>query len=219
MITADFNGYILKRVTSTASNPQRKFEFVKRIEMASVTSNLTLCQQQQTQTTEQPPNTADQHHKLEQMISKYRKWYHTSLGKAYENCDNLNQNGEFIFKLMSYNILAQELLSTHKYLYHDHDQTALNWAHRYKRLLAEISSTSPDILCLQEVQKTHLDQIKQGLQSLSLNYSYVYKKRTGEKPDGCAIFYNKDVFNLIDTWNVEYEQPGIEVSFNSFDIF
>lgn len=216
MITAEFNGYIIKRVTSTSSNLHRSVAKPKFKRMSAFTPNVSVCQGHQQSVddgqTEQHPK---QHEftTLEEMIRRYRKWYHTTLGKAYENCDSLNQNGEFIFKMMSYNILAQELLTTHKYLYHDHDQTALNWPYRFKRLMCEISETKPDILCLQEVQKTNLDQIIQGLQStINLKYSFVYKKRTGDKPDGCAIFYNKDAFNLIDQWNVEYEQPGIEVS-------
>ena len=57
---------------------------------------------------------------------------------------------DFEFKLMTYNILAQELLETHSYLYRNHDRRALNWPHRYKLLIREILDERPEILCLQE---------------------------------------------------------------------
>lgn len=31
------------------------------------------------------------------------------------------------------------------------------------------------------------------------------------QPDGCAIFYKRDLFNLIESHKIEFEQPGIEV--------
>ena len=54
------------------------------------------------------------------------------------------------FKVMSYNILAQDLLQMHPYLYHHHDRQALQWQNRYKLILREILEERPDILCLQE---------------------------------------------------------------------
>lgn len=93
-------------------------------------------------------------------------------------------------------------------------------------------STSVFNLCpwnLQEVQKSHLTDIQERLRPL--NYNVVYKKRTGDKvsgdlsnnvpecwpstsfqPDGCAIFYKRDMFMLIEEHKIEFEQPGIAVS-------
>lgn len=31
------------------------------------------------------------------------------------------------------------------------------------------------------------------------------------KPDGCAIFFNKNLFQLVEEYSVEFEQPKIEV--------
>ncbi len=207
-ITAgDLNGFLLKRVSSSSASRKTITRLKK---MSSVTTNPSLSEFQ-TDKDDQPDD-----HKFEMLqtlVHKYRQWYHTTLGRSYLNCDSYNQNGEFVFKLMSYNILAQDLLNTHRYLYHSHDQNALNWKHRYHRILTEINDVAPSILCLQEVQTGHLDTIKSGLQSINSNFNYVYKKRTGNKFDGCAIFYNSNLFDLIETVNVEYEQPGIEVSF------
>lgn len=112
------------------------------------------------------------------------------------------------FTLMSYNILAQDLLDWHEDLYEKHDQVTLSWPHRYDRLLAEINLVRPDILCLQEMQDNHKDQFSNGL--ANFKYEMIFKKRTGEKTDGCAIYYRRDMFELVDYHDVEYYQPGVK---------
>lgn len=113
------------------------------------------------------------------------------------------------FTLMNYNILAQDLLEMHANLYDQHDPVTLSWPHRYDRLIAEINLVRPDILCLQEMQDDHKDQFSCGL--ANFNYEMIFKKRTGDKPDGCAIYYRRDLFELVDCHDVEYYQPGVKV--------
>ncbi|XP_053687638.1 protein angel isoform X2 [Sabethes cyaneus] len=115
--------------------------------------------------------------------------------------------GDIPFTLMSYNILAQDLLEMHPHLYNRHDAVALVWAHRYDRLITEINIVKPDILCLQELQDDHKEQFSAGL--TNFNYEVIYKKRTGFKTDGCAIYYRKDLFNLIESEGVEFYQPDV----------
>lgn len=57
---------------------------------------------------------------------------------------------------MSYNVLAQKLIEEHLYLYKRHNPKTLNWQTRWSNLLNEIKTMKPDVLCLQEVQETHL---------------------------------------------------------------
>jgi protein angel len=142
------------------------------------------------------------------MPRSYRYWHPTQFGDRY--FENVKGMAGTPFILMSYNILAQDLLDGHNYLYAQHDQTALDWSHRYRILMREILSLQPQILCLQEVQDSHLNAIYEGLKSLKLKY--VFKKRTGFKSDGCAIFYNSEMFDLIEQETVEYYQPGVKVS-------
>lgn len=117
--------------------------------------------------------------------------------------------GDVQFTLMCYNILAQELLEMHADLYDRHDSVALSWPHRYDRLMAEINLVRPDILCLQELQDDHREQFSNGL--ANFNYGVLYKKRTGDKPDGCAIFFRRDLFELVDHQDVEYYQPSVKL--------
>jgi len=142
--------------------------------------------------------------KLESKLAGIRHW---------ENVDDYNKlmgNGENVpFTLLSYNILAQNLLESHMYLYDRHDRRALTWKHRKSRLQQEILSIQPHILCIQEVQESHLNELKVALRALNL--SVLYKKRTGFKDDGCAIFYNNKMFNLVEHHSVEYYQPQVQI--------
>lgn len=115
------------------------------------------------------------------------------------------------FTVMSYNILSQTHLQTHKTLYADHDVTALNWPHRLSRISREITDIAPDILCLQEVERDHLSEIGDKLSALHFNEA-LYKKRTGNQIDGCAIFFNSHKFQLMESHSVDYFQPGVHVS-------
>lgn len=65
------------------------------------------------------------------------------------------------------------------------------------------------IFCLQEVQETHLTQYMQNFRSAG--FEGLYKRRTGDKPDGCAIFYKKDVLKLVKNVSVEYLQDSVPV--------
>ncbi|KAH1008318.1 hypothetical protein HUJ05_008884 [Dendroctonus ponderosae] len=70
--------------------------------------------------------------------------------------DKTSAKHSFQFTLMSYNVLAQKLLDEHPYLYQTHNCKDLAWKIRWKNLFNEIKTMRPDILCLQEVQQSHL---------------------------------------------------------------
>eukprot|EP00058_Branchiostoma_floridae_P025196 XP_002610686.1 hypothetical protein BRAFLDRAFT_117919 [Branchiostoma floridae] len=112
---------------------------------------------------------------------------------------------------MSYNVLAQELLMANWYLYLDcADQEGLTWDVRKEKLLQQFQHYNVDVLCLQEVQESHYhDFFLPELQKLG--YEGLYKKRTGDKPDGCATFYRTSKFSLVKHRLVEYFRPGTDV--------
>ncbi|XP_041831423.1 protein angel homolog 2 isoform X2 [Melanotaenia boesemani] len=113
----------------------------------------------------------------------------------------------FDFSVMSYNILSQELLQDNAYLYRHCDPSILHWEYRLPNLLAEIQQHDADILCLQEVQMDHYEnQIKPALQALG--YHCELKKRTGSKPDGCAVIFKTSRFSLLSTNPVEFFRHG-----------
>ncbi|XP_032440933.1 protein angel homolog 2 isoform X1 [Xiphophorus hellerii] len=134
-----------------------------------------------------------------------------SLQRYWETCSTETQPPEdsrvFDFSVMSYNILSQDLLQDNAYLYRHCDPAVLPWPYRLPNLLAEIQQHNADILCLQEVQEDHYEnQIKPALQALG--YQCEYKKRTGKKPDGCAITFKSSRFSLVSSTPVEFYRHG-----------
>ncbi|XP_056125338.1 protein angel homolog 2 [Rhinichthys klamathensis goyatoka] len=118
------------------------------------------------------------------------------------------QKGPFDFSVMSYNILSQDLLCDNTYLYRHCDPPVLDWRHRFSNIIKELEQHSADIMCLQEVQEDHYkQQIKPSLESLG--YHCEYKRRTGLKPDGCAVVFKRERFSLVSCHPVEYFRRGI----------
>lgn len=139
--------------------------------------------------------------------------YSTQHGRYWKTVDdksNHQHSSATSFTLMSYNILAQHHIDSQPSLYHCHQPDSLGWPHRFEALKREINEISPDILCLQEVQQSHLTQIANHFDALDYDTS-LYKKRTGLQVDGCAIFFKRNPFDLIEFHFVDYFQPDIKV--------
>ncbi|XP_064622966.1 protein angel homolog 2-like isoform X2 [Lineus longissimus] len=107
------------------------------------------------------------------------------------------------FSVMSYNVLAQSLLEEHRDMYHHCEPSFLNWEYRRKELIEEIKFFHPDVICMQEVQGDHYYDFF-APKMKKLGYQGVYKKRTHEKVDGCATFFNERKFALEIAMPVEY---------------
>ncbi|XP_040168753.1 protein angel [Anopheles arabiensis] len=143
--------------------------------------------------------------------SAHRRWETVASGGGSNSRNGSSSTSgprdRFEFTLMNYNILAQDLLDSHAALYGEHDPEGLPWDLRCKRLLAEINTIKPDILCVQELQETHAESFCSGLPQ---HYAMLYKKRTGnDKTDGCALFYRRDLFELVTHHKVEFYQPKV----------
>ncbi|XP_077587642.1 protein angel homolog 1 isoform X2 [Stigmatopora nigra] len=114
------------------------------------------------------------------------------------------------FTVMSYNILAQDLLEAHLELYKHCPREALEWSYRSNLLLEEIQKWAPDILCLQEVQENHY-QTKLYPALTQMGYNCVYKQRTGNKTDGCATCYRRSRFSEVSVMPIEFFRPETEI--------
>lgn len=146
-----------------------------------------------------------------------RKWENTQLGQQLAD-GTARINGGVPFTFMSYNILSQGLLESHPQLYRHNNPDSLHWDYRLNRIIDEINYVNPEILCLQEVEEQHLKKINECLSNL--NYEFIYKKRTGDKYDGCAIYYNRYMFQLIERNSIEFYKANIEVrNFNNISMF
>ncbi|XP_062407363.1 protein angel homolog 2 isoform X2 [Sardina pilchardus] len=137
-----------------------------------------------------------------------RRWedlFHTN--GRYQSLDGLGQRF-FDFSVMSYNILSQKLLHDNAHLYKHCSLPILKWNYRLRNMMKEIQRHNADILCLQEVQEDHYEtQVKPSLESLG--YHCEYKKRTGNKVDGCAVVFKQASFSLVSCHPVEYFKPDI----------
>ncbi|NXB98479.1 ANGE1 protein, partial [Orthonyx spaldingii] len=116
----------------------------------------------------------------------------------------------FEFRVMSYNILAQDLVEQGLDLYEHCHPDILNWNYRLPNLLQEIQHWDPDVLCLQEVQENHYwEQLEPTFKEMG--FACFYKRRTGTKTDGCAVCYKHSRFQLISLSPIEYFRPGLDI--------
>ncbi|CAI5696773.1 protein angel homolog 1 isoform X3 [Oreochromis niloticus] len=118
-------------------------------------------------------------------------------------------NATMDFTVMSYNILAQDLLEANQQLYTHCPLEVLDWHYRCNLLLKEIEQWLPDILCLQEVQENHYhEQLHPALSQMG--YTCVYKRRTGTKTDGCATCFRSS-FSQVAATHLEFFKPETEL--------
>ncbi|CAG7834867.1 unnamed protein product [Allacma fusca] len=142
-------------------------------------------------------------------LKSLRRWEYTQLGKLIGNGNDQRSIGDGSrFFVMSYNILSQHLLTMHNNLYSGCDPRALNHNFRKQLFFSELEEIQPDILCLQEVEESDFYKVHEPTLFLK-GYKGIYKKRTGDKQDGCAIFYKATRFSFVDKLSVEYFQPHI----------
>ncbi|KAM7375749.1 hypothetical protein PAMP_005525 [Pampus punctatissimus] len=114
------------------------------------------------------------------------------------------------FTVMSYNILAQDLLEANLELYTHCPLEVLDWSYRCCLLLQEIEKWAPDILCLQEVQENHYHEELHPVLT-QMGYTCVYKRRTGTKTDGCATCYRGSCFSEVSVTLLEFFKPDTEL--------
>ncbi|CAA7409920.1 unnamed protein product [Spirodela intermedia] len=110
------------------------------------------------------------------------------------------------FTVLSYNILADYLARDHwSKLYFHIPPEVLDWEWRKSRLFIEFGLWSPDIMCLQEV-----DRFQDLEKELALRgYNGVWKMRTGDAVDGCAVFWRACRFVLRHEEHIEFAKLGL----------
>ncbi|KAF2298750.1 hypothetical protein GH714_026546 [Hevea brasiliensis] len=107
--------------------------------------------------------------------------------------------------VVSYNILGVENASNHPDLYSKIPPEFLEWDRRKELICKEINHYNAGILCFQEVD--HFNDLDYLLQKDG--FRGVYKARTGEACDGCAIFWKDKLFTLLHEENIEFQSFGL----------
>ncbi|KAK0163207.1 hypothetical protein PV327_006913 [Microctonus hyperodae] len=121
----------------------------------------------------------------------------------------INVDTDFILRILSYNILAQNLLETHSYIYKHHNFDALDWNIRKVLVQQEIIEAGANVICIQEMQKAHLHEFL--VPFLKDGYDYLYKKRTNDTEDGLLLLYRNNQLKLEDYEFVEYHQTSSDI--------
>ncbi|XP_062991799.1 nocturnin isoform X2 [Elgaria multicarinata webbii] len=110
-------------------------------------------------------------------------------------------------RVMQWNILAQAL-GEGKDNFVQCPMEALRWEERKCLILEEILAYQPDIMCLQEVDH-YFDTFKPLLSRLGYQCTFFPKPwspcldvECNNGPDGCALFFLKDRFSLINSTNI-----------------
>lgn len=100
------------------------------------------------------------HDMRQKRYKELRQWKSMDKGNIYLTiiksnstyCDNvflgstrMNPDTDFILRLLSYNILAQNLLETHSYLYKHHNGNALDWKRRKLLVQQEIIEANANV--------------------------------------------------------------------------
>jgi len=151
---------------------------------------------------------------LERSLRRHRKQVAEN-GKRMEE-DNI--------RILSWNILSQAL-GTQNDGFVCCPPEALEWKTRRWRLMEELVRYQPDILCLQEVD--HFPLLERALSSLGYDGHFVSKPDSpciylpsNSGPDGCALFYKKDQWEVVgevhsktlEVWHVQSNQVAIAVN-------
>ncbi|KAI3882393.1 hypothetical protein MKW92_040286 [Papaver armeniacum] len=127
----------------------------------------------------------------------YRKW-ELAVSQPPPQCER--------FVVLSYNILANYLALDHRReLYFHIPFYVLDWERRKRNILFELGLWSADIMCLQEV-----DRFQDLENELKVHgYEGIWKMRTGQAIDGCAIFWRTTRFKLRHEESIEFSNLGL----------
>ncbi|CAF1386211.1 unnamed protein product [Adineta ricciae] len=120
----------------------------------------------------------------------YRLWSNTT----YQDVFRRDHQEHFKFHLVCYNILSQNLLEDNSFLYQNCYKNNLKWYKRKDRLLRELLRQDADILFTRNAR-----------------YDSIYIKRSGDKFDGCCLFYRRNRLKLVDSKAVSFYRSDVRI--------
>ncbi|AAS50653.1 ABL118Wp [Eremothecium gossypii ATCC 10895] len=107
----------------------------------------------------------------------------------------------FVFRMMTYNCLAQALIRRKLF---PTSGNALKWFKRSKVLLSELQYYNPDVICLQEIDHT---QYKSFWMDALQHAGYCSKfHRSFGKNHGIAIVWRRSLFNKVDETLIDFDE-------------
>jgi len=150
---------------------------------------------------------------LPPLLTRDLTTYHSSSGD--DDSDSI--------RVMQWNALSQAL-GVHNDNFTACPAEALDWSTRRYRMLEEMSLYAPDILCLQEID--HFKFFEKALGAMGYSGVFFPKPdspcvyiKGNNGPDGCALFFRKERFELLHTdtrvievWKVQSNQVVVSVA-------
>jgi mRNA deadenylase 3'-5' endonuclease subunit Ccr4 len=126
---------------------------------------------------------------------------------------------EETLKIMSYNILAQSLISDSLHITEEQLQNIsyLNIDYRTEKIFQKINELHPDIFLFQEYE--HKGKLSEKLKANNCSYEILYKKRPGDHQEGCAIGFDKKKFKLEYYGSLELRTENQKNNFNKYNNF
>eukprot|EP00922_Rhytidocystis_sp_ex-Travisia-forbesii_P014454 GHVS01021627.1.p1 GENE.GHVS01021627.1~~GHVS01021627.1.p1 ORF type:complete len:343 (-),score=19.08 GHVS01021627.1:321-1349(-) len=108
------------------------------------------------------------------------------------------------FNFMTYNIMhklnnSQNMKNLSRYYYCS--PANLHFRNRFEKLTERVRELAPDILCLQEIDPTSLNNITSET-SLAEGTSLFHSSEGGS--DGCAVLYRSDKFELLHSYSFRF---------------
>jgi mRNA deadenylase 3'-5' endonuclease subunit Ccr4 len=97
------------------------------------------------------------------------------------------------FSVASYNVLASAYI--HAAWYRRTPAIVLQPEWRVPALVQRVSALATDVICLQEVEHGTFAALRTRLGPMG--YAAQYTRREAGRPDGCAIFYREELFDLV----------------------
>lgn len=130
------------------------------------------------------------------------------------------ENSDSKVRILQWNVLSQALGQNNDNFVCCPDE-ALEWKRRRYQMLQEIVAHNPDVICLQEVD--HFEFLKKTLTTQGFSGTFFPKPDSpcvyiqgNNGPDGCAIFYRTDKYDLVATetrilevWRVQSNQVAV----------
>src|SRR5918999_4186303 len=104
------------------------------------------------------------------------------------------------FTVATYNVLASAYIQ--RAHYPRTPAMVLNPAWRVPALVQYISRLKADILCLQEVEPETFVALRTSLGETG--YGAQYARKYARRPEGCAIFYKQNAFELLGAHVIAY---------------
>ncbi|KAM7267075.1 hypothetical protein ACFE04_009241 [Oxalis oulophora] len=153
------------------------------------------------------PKKRKKHHRKRISRDGYRNWVFNSSRHLSHSKDKVT--------VVSYNILGVGNALNHSDLYTGVPCKFLDWDWRKKLICQEVKEYNGGILCFQEVDR--FDDLNDLLQKDG--FIGVYKHRTGDAEDGCAMFWKANEFTLLHEENIEYKSFGLRNNVAQLCIF